>query len=974
MQRVSQSMIAKLFLRDLHGGLNRLLDAQKRMSSQQRYSKPSDNPSEVSRGMSVKGTLSLNGQHRRNLDDALTWLSNTDQALGQIGDILTTIREKTVYAGNGSLSDIGRNAIAQDIRALREELVQTAGFNVEGRTLLSGTETSTPPFVIGSDGKVFYQGNLSAVVFEVDKGQTCPVSLNGRDVFPVDFVQRQARSIEIPLDFSWKGASQQLEIRTGTKTVLVPLPLRWNDRDDDSALGSSDFDGFLSPGESVSGYSLSEIAELINQDEAARQIVRASVETDSAAGVQRLCILSLSGESVQLTSLPWEETLSRGEYLKSETVGIGWTAGQSGEIAIQLHDGSVQTVSLKAGDSLESVSKALASTPGLRAGVREDGSLSIIREDGQPFSLTATGSALPLFPGGAAASSPLLEPSSAGQEGLTTALGLDTAVRSDAVSFGASLGNTIEKPLDMVLLSGNHRIELSVADDADLTLAELADRIRASAGDWIDVILKESPEKNSLADSSSLDAEGGVQRLILRARDGESLTVYDMQNDWARTLGLNNAAVSGDLSGMAFPGAASPETPARIAVQVGNDRFLVKISPSGVVRPDGTLDPAELARRIREQVGEDRIRTDIVQSGGAFALYSPSGEPIRLTDLDFADPSLAGRTSGLAMAVGLASGITGDWVSGGATAPEGGCLAVSSGGRSLTVSVSPTETLSDLANKLRDQAGSWLDVSLADDGSGRLRLALSARDGSPLSVSDRVGTAAETFGIGTDLRLQAGTWTGGGTLTLESGGESRTFDLRDVDSLEGIASLVNARIPGGEIRASVSGTGPDRQLVLESFNGYRLKAVPPSEISPVPVFSPLRSSAGGNSAQNQNLTARSGMDLQDGDLFSLLEDLAAAVEQGAAASLSEDFLPRLDQAFDDLLGARSFCGALQRRVETASARLQENGIAYTELYSKIMDTDMAEATMEFQVAQATYQATLATIARVIQPTLVDYLR
>jgi len=76
---------------------------------------------------------------------------------------------------------------------------------------------------------------------------------------------------------------------------------------------------------------------------------------------------------------------------------------------------------------------------------------------------------------------------------------------------------------------------------------------------------------------------------------------------------------------------------------------------------------------------------------------------------------------------------------------------------------------------------------------------------------------------------------------------------------------------------------------------------------------------------------------------------------------------------DDLLRARALGGALQRRYETAKARIETDNISFTEQYSNIMDVDVAEAAMEFQTSQMVYQATLATIAKVIQPTLVDYL-
>jgi flagellar hook-associated protein 3 FlgL len=76
---------------------------------------------------------------------------------------------------------------------------------------------------------------------------------------------------------------------------------------------------------------------------------------------------------------------------------------------------------------------------------------------------------------------------------------------------------------------------------------------------------------------------------------------------------------------------------------------------------------------------------------------------------------------------------------------------------------------------------------------------------------------------------------------------------------------------------------------------------------------------------------------------------------------------------DDILSARATVGALTRRYETALSRLKENNLAMTDLYSGIMDVDIAEAATELQMAQVVYQATLSVISRILQPTLVDYL-
>ena len=105
------------------------------------------------------------------------------------------------------------------------------------------------------------------------------------------------------------------------------------------------------------------------------------------------------------------------------------------------------------------------------------------------------------------------------------------------------------------------------------------------------------------------------------------------------------------------------------------------------------------------------------------------------------------------------------------------------------------------------------------------------------------------------------------------------------------------------------------------------------------------------------------------DFFGLLDDLMQAVRQGDVEGIASIILPKLDEAIDDILCVRTQAGALQKRYQTSSSRLKQMNLNYNELYSKVSDTDLAEAVTKFAMAQAVYQASLATIARIIQPTL-----
>lgn len=970
MQRISQSMMSSLFLDDMHSSLSRLMDVEKQMSSQQLYSKPSDNPAEVARGMTVNTTISRNEQYQRNLEDAVTWLSNTDIALGQVTDLISSIREKTIYAGDGSLSQVDREALAEDIRAMRDELMQTANFNVEGRFLLGGLQTSEAPYYKDESGNIMYRGDENRISFELEEGTTGSVSINGRDVFPTSFTRRCVTSIEVPVGFKWEGTSEILQISVGDDSAQVLIPQRWDDMDILSTSDLTDHDGFQSPDEDIRGYSLSEIAELINSSQGAAKLVHASVETDSLSGTESLSIQSLSGEPLQVASLPWTDIQERGQYVSSSAAA--WPAGTAGEIYISMGEDVSYQVSINAGDSAEDVAYSISALDGLWAGARGDGSITVVAEDSSDtFSVSASGSGTALFPTNTT-SEAVEVPKEISHIGLSAYLGMSTAVTS--AETATSLGDTTVNPLDMVFISGSNRMELSIGEDSDLTLQELAERIKASAGDWLEVIVQEDETRENMTDPSADDLEGSTARLMLIPKDGSSLTIYDVQNDWAKNMGIQTALSSTDLSATSFPGIAGPDIPVKIGVEIGGSMYEVKFYEGDVTDSSGNIDPRALGLKIREQAGSDKIGFGLTEGDTGLALYSLTGEPVRVVDLPYSDPALNYTTSGFAMNTGLQSGITSGSVATSATPSSDGSLIISSGSREISVSVATTDTLETLSSKIKDMAGSWLDVSLADDGSGNYRMALSPKDGSAVNVYDVNGSAAIDFGLNTDLRVQAGAWTGGDTFSVEVDGYTHRMDLEGLTSLEEVASLINVRFSEGDVEARVVENGGTQELVLYSPVGKDIAITPPAGMNlPSGSTTPERGANGSTGPNNQNLAVRSGANVEESDLFALLEDLAVAVEQGADEALSESFLPRLDEAIDEALRARSYCGALQRRYETAESRLSEDNIAYTDLYSSIMDVDMAEAAIEFQTAQTVYQATLATIAKVVQPTLVDYL-
>jgi len=75
-----------------------------------------------------------------------------------------------------------------------------------------------------------------------------------------------------------------------------------------------------------------------------------------------------------------------------------------------------------------------------------------------------------------------------------------------------------------------------------------------------------------------------------------------------------------------------------------------------------------------------------------------------------------------------------------------------------------------------------------------------------------------------------------------------------------------------------------------------------------------------------------------------------------------------------LLTRTAELGGRQRRLELMEARYAQDNLNYEKMRSDAEDADMAEVIMFLKMSETVYQAALSAGARVIQPTLMDFLR
>jgi flagellar hook-associated protein 3 FlgL len=111
------------------------------------------------------------------------------------------------------------------------------------------------------------------------------------------------------------------------------------------------------------------------------------------------------------------------------------------------------------------------------------------------------------------------------------------------------------------------------------------------------------------------------------------------------------------------------------------------------------------------------------------------------------------------------------------------------------------------------------------------------------------------------------------------------------------------------------------------------------------------------------------------DLIAVFKNITDHLDNTAdVAKLNEEDLVAVTDTINNLLKIRSEVGAKQNRMESALDKNSEENFNMTEILAKTEDIDITEKTMEYATMQTVYVASLQTSAKVIQPSLLDYLR
>lgn len=113
---------------------------------------------------------------------------------------------------------------------------------------------------------------------------------------------------------------------------------------------------------------------------------------------------------------------------------------------------------------------------------------------------------------------------------------------------------------------------------------------------------------------------------------------------------------------------------------------------------------------------------------------------------------------------------------------------------------------------------------------------------------------------------------------------------------------------------------------------------------------------------------------QEKELGEFLNKVVTALNDGDTEALSGDLLADADKHIDNVIRVRSKVGAINNRLEASKERNESENLNLNRVLSEREDIDIAEKYMEYVTMATIYQASLSVGAKIMQPSLLDYMR
>ncbi len=183
--RLSNNLMYQNNLTSILDNQSEVNKAMQQVNTQKRVLSASDDPSATARAILYADRIQTNEQYDKNLTMLNSRLDTQESVLKNIKTSLEQAYTLAIRAGNGSVTDVDKDSIAQEIKSIQEAVLDMMNAKSEdGRYIFSGYQDNTQTYSQNpSSGKFVYNGDQGQHKIKVAEGVEIRSSDNGFDVF-----------------------------------------------------------------------------------------------------------------------------------------------------------------------------------------------------------------------------------------------------------------------------------------------------------------------------------------------------------------------------------------------------------------------------------------------------------------------------------------------------------------------------------------------------------------------------------------------------------------------------------------------------------------------------------------------------------------------------------------------------------------------------------------------------------------------
>lgn len=154
--RITENMLKNRYNSNLQTNIQNLAASNLRLESGRKYNHVSEDTSSAARAFVIRDQMAKEYEHIRTIDNASGELSSAESNIMVVQSIATSAYEAATSAG-GPKEQKDMDILAEQIKGMKNELLQTMNATYAGKYLFSGSSNEAP-FSVDADGKLLFNG------------------------------------------------------------------------------------------------------------------------------------------------------------------------------------------------------------------------------------------------------------------------------------------------------------------------------------------------------------------------------------------------------------------------------------------------------------------------------------------------------------------------------------------------------------------------------------------------------------------------------------------------------------------------------------------------------------------------------------------------------------------------------------------------------------------------------------------------